>query len=236
VGDELDVTRPSGLRDGVLGEETTRLPVAGLHPNPFRSLAYMAPPQAAAMGLGGQANEIDVLPAPGSSPEDVKRALFGVPGVAGVEKATAATEFVRDRINDFVGIFRIVEVFALVLAILIAFNSTSISVDERARENATMEAFGVTVRSVLGLSIAEAAIVGVLGTIVGLGLGALVLQWVLNVTLPNTLPDLGVEASLTLGSLGIAALVGVAAAVLAPLLTIRRLRRMDIPSTLRVVE
>jgi putative ABC transport system permease protein len=236
VGDEVEVTRPSGLRGGVLGEETTTLRIVGLHPNPFRSLAYMAPSQAVPMGLEGQVNEIDVLPAPGASADDVKRALFGLGGVAGVEEATATTEFVRDRIDDFVGIFRIVEVFALVLAILIAFNSTSISIDERARENATMEAFGVTVRTVLGLSIAEAAVVGVLGTIAGLGLGALVLQWVLNVTLPNTLPDLGVNASLTLGSLGIAALVGVAAAVLAPLLTIRRLRRMDIPSTLRVVE
>ena len=236
VGDEVEVTHPQGLREGVLGETITRMRVAGLNPNPFRSFAYLAPSQAEAMGLRGQVNEIDVLPAPGASEEDLKRAFFGLDGVGGVERATATSEFVRDRIDDFVGIFRIVEVFALVLAILIAFNSTSISVDERARENATMEAFGVRVSGVVGISIAEAAMVGVLGTLVGLGLGALVLQWVLNVTLPSTLPDLGVNASITLGSLAIAALVGVVAAVLAPLLTARRLRRMDIPSTLRVVE
>jgi putative ABC transport system permease protein len=236
VGDDVELTHPQGLAGDVLGEETTPVRVAGLHPNPFRSFAYVSPELATAMGLAGQTNSIDVLPAGGASDDDVKRALFGLGGVAGVEKATATAEFVRDRINDFVGIFRIVEVFALVLAILIAFNSTSISIDERARENATMEAFGVPVSGVVGLSIAEAALVGFLGTIVGLGLGALVLQWVLNVTLPDTLPDLGVSASITLGSLAIAALVGVVAAVLAPLLTARRLRRMDIPSTLRVVE
>jgi putative ABC transport system permease protein len=50
------------------------------------------------------------------------------------------------------------------------------------------------------------------------------------------LPELGVTASISLGSLGIAAIVGVAATAVAPLLTTRRIRRMDIPSTLRVVE
>ncbi|MGZ5357993.1 MAG: ABC transporter permease [Solirubrobacterales bacterium] len=236
VGDEVELTHPQGLAGGVVGEATTPIRVAGLHPNPFRSYAYVDSGRAAEMGLAGQANSIDVLPAEGASEDDVKRALFGLRGVAGVERATASSEFVRERITDFVGIFRIVELFALVLAILIAFNSTSINIDERARENATMQAFGVPVSGVVTLSVVEAALVGLLGTVVGLGLGALVLQWVLKVTLPNTLPDLGVNASITLGSLGIAALVGIAASVLAPLLTARRLRRMDIPSTLRVVE
>jgi putative ABC transport system permease protein len=236
VGDELRITRPSGLRNGVLGEATTPVRVAGLHPNPFRSFAYMTSSQAPRMGLQGQVNRLDLLPAPGVSEDDVKRELFALSGVAGVERATASTEFVRNRIDDFVGIFRIVELFALLLAVLIAFNSTSISVDERARENATMEAFGVPVSGVLTVSIVEAVLVGVLGTLVGLGLGVLVLQWVLNVTLPSTLPELGVTASISLGSLGIAAIVGVAATAVAPLLTTRRIRRMDIPSTLRVVE
>ena len=220
----------------MLGETTTPVRVAGLHPNPFRSFAYMSSSQAAHMGLQGQVNRLDLLPAPGVSEDDVKRELFALSGVAGVERATASTEFVRNRIDDFVGIFRIVELFALLLAVLIAFNSTSISVDERARENATMEAFGVPVSGVLTVSIVEAVLVGVLGTLVGLGLGVLVLQWVLNVTLPSTLPELGVTASISLGSLGIAAIVGIAATAAAPLLTTRRIRRMDIPSTLRVVE
>ena len=52
----------------------------------------------------------------------------------------------------------------------------------------------------------------------------------------DTLPDLGIEPYLS-GRTVIAALVlGVVAVAIAPFLTQRRLRHMDIPSTLRVME
>ena len=125
---------------------------------------------------------------------------------------------------------------ALALALLIAFNSTSISTDERARENATMLAFGVPVRGAIGLAIGESLITGVIGTLLGIGGGLLVIGWVVNQTLPETLPDLGLVVSISGGSILIAALVGIVAVAVAPLLTARRLRQMDVPSTLRVVE
>ena len=126
--------------------------------------------------------------------------------------------------------------FALALALLIAFNSTSISTDERARENATMLAFGVPVRGAVGLAVGESLIIGLLGTLLGIGAGLLVIGWVVNETLPETLPDLGLVVSISGGSILVAALVGVIAVAVAPLLTARRIRRMDLPSTLRVVE
>jgi putative ABC transport system permease protein len=55
-------------------------------------------------------------------------------------------------------------------------------------------------------------------------------------TREETFPELGTVIAVSPGSLLVAALVGVLAVAIAPLLTTRRLRRMDIPSTLRVVE
>jgi hypothetical protein len=46
----------------------------------------------------------------------------------------------------------------------------------------------------------------------------------------------GVVVSLSAGSRAAAALSGTAAVALAPVFTARRMRRMDVPSTLRVVE
>ena len=64
----------------------------------------------------------------------------------------------------------------MALALLIAFNSSAIGIDERRRENATMLAFGITnVRTVV-LAVAESLIIGVLGTLVGLAGGLLVDQ------------------------------------------------------------
>ena len=125
---------------------------------------------------------------------------------------------------------------ALVLALLIAFNAASISEDERARENATMLAFGIPVWTVLRMSVVESLTIGLIGTVLGLGGGYALLLWTVNVLLPQTLPDITLESTLSLGSLAIVIALGVVAVAVAPLFTFRRLLRMNIPSTLRVME
>lgn len=170
------------------------------------------------------------------SDERIARELFRVPAVASVERATATTKFVRDRLGDFVGVLRLIEGFALALALLIAFNSSAIGIDERRRENATMLAFGVTPARAIVLAVGESLIAGVFGTIAGLGGGYLVTSWVVEETLPETLPDLGLVVEIAASSLLVAAAVGIASVSLAPLLSARRIRRMDVPSTLRVME
>ncbi len=236
VGDEVEVAHPVRIDRTSIGQASTGFRVIGLHADPFRNFAYLDSAQAARMNLSGQTNELAILPAPGDSEEALKRELFALPGVAGVERATASAEFVRERLNDFLGILRVVEGFALLLALLIAFNSTSISADERARENATMMAYGITPGRTVGIAIAESTMVGILGTAIGIASGIAILNWVLSVTLPETLPDLGVLASVAAGSVLTACAVGIVGVGLAPLLTARRIRRMDVPSTLRVVE
>ena len=54
--------------------------------------------------------------------------------------------------------------------------------------------------------------------------------------MPDTFPDLGVEVALATPTLVAAAAAGLLALGLAPLFTLRRLRRMDVPATLRVME
>ena len=113
--------------------------------------------------------------------------------------------------DDFLGIIRVTELFALLLALLIAFNSTSINADERARENATMMAFGIRAREAVGLSMVEDTIIGLLGTLAGIAIGVGILNYVLNVTLPETLPDLGVLPTIGLGTIAKAVGMGVVA-------------------------
>jgi putative ABC transport system permease protein len=235
VGDTIEIAYPR-RSDGGYTEATAPVRVSGLHPDPFRNFAYMDPSVAALAGLPGVANRVSATPRPGAGEDRIARALFGNPMVASVERATATTEFVRDRLGDFVGVLRLIEGFALALALLIAFNSSAIGIDERRRENATMLAFGVTSGRTVSLAVAESLIVGVLGTLVGLAGGYLVTSWVVNQTLSETLPDLGLLIEIAPASLLVAALVGVASVTLAPLLSARRIRRMDIPSTLRVME
>jgi putative ABC transport system permease protein len=99
-----------------------------------------------------------------------------------------------------------------------------------------MRAFGLPVRTVLGVVIKESAIIGFLATIVGLVGGVVFLQWMLTSLATTTLPDVGIEVYLSPTTILIAAFVGIAAVAATPLFLVRRLQRMNLPGTLRVVE
>ncbi len=236
VGDTVVLRHPrrQGLVDYQLVD--SELPVLAIHPNPYRFLAYLDSSQADLFDLEGITNTVRVSPAPGVTTEEVQRGLFPEPGVVSVEPVTAAGDAVREQIEEFVSIFAVIEAAVLLLALLIAFNSTAINMDERARENATMFAYGLPAGRVLLVSVVESLIIGVLGTIVGVVAGRLLLEWLLRVLLPSTFPDIGMVIALSASTLLTAVLFGVVAVAVAPILTLRRLRRMDIPSTLRVME
>ncbi len=236
VGRWVDVRYPR--REG-LGYRyvRSRLRVVGVSPFPLRSIGWMDTRDGAKRtNLAGITNEVVVDPRPGVRAAQVERAFFSVPGVTAVQPVTEYTDALRREIDRALGILRVVEGAVLVLALLIAFNTASINADDRAREHATMFAFGLPVRTVGAMEVTESLIIGILGTVVGLVAGWVLLDWLTTSLLPTTLPDLSIVTALSLRTIGLAVAMGVLAVGLAPLLTIRKLRRMDVPSTLRVVE
>ncbi len=233
-GDTVLLRHPVATTAGSTRIEETIMRVAGLHPSPFRFEAFLARPDV--LGLTGSANAIQVRPAPGRTVADVQRAIFGLPGVASVQPASAMADALETALDQSVGIFRVIEYFMLFLAVLIAFNSTSIAADERSRDHATMLAFGLPVRSLLRLAVVEGLMVGLLGTAIGLIVGRLVVEWFAVTLVANTLPEVGITAKLATGTMMSAVVLGVAAVAIAPLFTLRRLLRVDVPSTLRVME
>ncbi|HNJ97162.1 MAG TPA: FtsX-like permease family protein [Ilumatobacteraceae bacterium] len=234
-GDMVQLTHPALTATGFT-VVTTHVPVAAIDNSPYRYGVYLDSSQLAVFGADGVANYAYVLPAQGSTTEDVQRALFGLPGVTSVQPVSAASEVLRDTMNSFTGVFRVLEMFILLLTVLITYNATSINADERARERATLFAFGLPVRKVIALEIAEGLIYGVLGTAVGVALGGLIVRWVTTSVMATTMPELGMEVVVSGSTLALAVTMGVVAVAVAPLLTVRRLRRMDVPGTLRVVE
>jgi putative ABC transport system permease protein len=120
--------------------------------------------------------------------------------------------------------------------VLIAFNATSIGIDEGARQHATMLAFGLGPRTVLSIAAAEMAAIGLIGTLLGLVGGRAVMAWVTTIQLQRTMPDVRVDAYLAPGTLLTAAVLGILAVAAAPLLLTRRVQTMDVPATLRVLE
>jgi len=235
VGDTITFEHPQATPAG-LRTVSSSITVAGLHPNPMRVFAYLDAATARTFGLAGVTNLLTVTPSTGTSPAKVQRALLGIPQVGSAQAASTMTAGMRGSLREFLGILTIAAVITLLLALLIAFNTSSIGMDERSREHATMLAFGLPARAVLGMAVTESAVIGVFSTVLGVIGGYWLLTWLTATTVVDVLPEIGVLVSVAGDTLAIALGLGVVTVALAPLLTARKLRHLNIPSTLRVVE
>jgi putative ABC transport system permease protein len=117
-----------------------------------------------------------------------------------------------------------------------AYNTTRSNIDERRRDIATMFAFGTRVRTVLRMAMLENLVIGLMGTAVGLGLGWLTLNAVMLDRIESIAPDMNIIVSVSSTTYLWAVVIGVIVVAVTPLVLTRRLVKMDIPSTLRVIE
>ena len=236
VGDTVVVRHPIRTDHGGFSITESPLVVAGIHANPIRTFAFLDITDAARFGLDGVVNVVQAYPAENATRSDVQRAVFGLPGVTSSQPVARITEAIDEALDQFVSFLFVTAGAVLVLALLIAFNATRITVEERRREHATMRAFGLPTRTVLGVVIKESVIVGAIATVIGLIGGVVFLRWMLASLATTTLPDVGIDVYLSPTTILIAAIVGIASVAATPLLLARRLRRMNLPGTLRVVE
>lgn len=236
IGDTVRVRHPVPTSKGSFRLMTSTLRVTGIHRSPLRFIAYTNASGAAAMHMRGLVNRVSVVPGAGHTAEDVKAELLRLPSVGAVQGAAATTDAVDQRMEQFTEILLITVAIAAAMALLIAFNTAAINTDERSREHATMFAHGVTPTRVIRGATAEALIVGLLGTAVGITAGHGLLSWIVNTNMPETMPDIGTLTSVAPLTYGLALITGTLAVAAAPLLTLRKLRRTDVPSTLRVIE
>lgn len=231
-GDAIGLRHPVRTADG-FRLITSRVPVRAIHPNPWRTFAYLDTGGAQLFGLAGTANQVVVVPS--GDTDQLRGSLFRLQGVAAIEAAGGFAEVLDNALAQFTGILRVIEVATVLLALLIAFNTAGISADERTREHATMFAFGLPPRVVMGMAVAENAVIGLLGTLVGLAGGYAGLRYIVS-GFDQVTPDLLVEPTLSARTVLMTLAVGISVVALAPVLSVRRDRRMDIPAALRVVE
>ena len=236
VGDVISVRHPrrEGLASFALVD--TEMTVAAIHPHPFRFVAYLDADHADVLGMAGLANSLSVEPSRGHDVGDVQRELFDNAAVTSVVSARSVADIIRDFLEQFLGILQIAEVGAIALMFLIAFNSASVAFDERARDHATMMAFGLPRRRILRSAVIESGAIGILATAMGALGGFGFLRFAVRTNIEETVPDIALEYVVTPSLLGSVTALGIIVVALAPLLTYRKLRRLDIPSTLRVME
>lgn len=236
VGDSVVLTHPA--REGLtsFSLQDTTLPVLAIHPHYLRTSAYMDNRHLDLLNIPSMTNRITAVAAPGAAVVDIKEELFPISGVVSVATVAEEANLTEELLNQFISVMRLMQMIPLLLAILIAYNTANIAMDERRREHATMAAFGVPYRTVLRMAVVESTILGALATVVGAALGFGLMLYITEVLLPRTTPDLGLIITFSATSVLTVVILGVIAVGLAPLLITRRLRRADISSTLRVME
>jgi putative ABC transport system permease protein len=126
----------------------------------------------------GQYDTVDVLAAPGADKAQVQRAIARTlpPGVEVVTGQTVADEQ-ASTINNALGFFSTALLIFAFIALFVGgftiFNTFSIIVGQRTRELALLRILGASRRQVFRSVLAEAAVVGLVASLVGLGLGVL---------------------------------------------------------------
>jgi putative ABC transport system permease protein len=166
----------------------------------------------------------------GLSQEDlVDRLSFALPAEQVVtgqaftdESAAAISQFV-DFLNIFVSVFGYI---ALFVAIFIIYNTFSILVTQRTRETALLRAIGARRRQVLGATMMEAILIGLVAALLGLVFGSLLAAGLIWLVSKAFTVAGGIPAP-TVGSIVTAVVVGIVVTVLSAL--IPALRSSKVP-------
>ncbi len=235
VGDRVTLRHPVRTGAGFALTET-EVDVAGIHGNPIRTFVIGDVSLASVFGLQGAANLVHVYPADGATRADAQRSIFDLPGVTSSQPVARISEAIDEALAQIVSILLVAAAAVLILALLIAFNATRITVEERQREHATMRAFGLPIRSIVGTVVRESVVTGVVATVIGLAGGVVFIQWMLRSLATTTLPDVGIDLYVAPATIIVAAVVGIAVVALAPVLLARRIATMDVPDALRIME
>ena len=236
IGDHVVVTHPQ-LVDGSFTFNTRTLPVIAIHPHPLRINAYMDLSAASDWGFGGLANVVTGVPSDGSSLNDTKRALFGTgTGVALVQGLGDSFKSVQDSLEQTTGVFILTRIFVIFLVLLIALNTANINVDERARDHATMFAYGVPVHRVIANLSVEGLLIGAASIVFGGLFGYALLLWLALFLMPTAIPEVGMVLSVRPVEMAVYFFAALAAIAVAPVFPGRKLKKMFIPGKLRVME
>jgi putative ABC transport system permease protein len=236
VGDTALLEHPKreGLVDVKLVE--SRVTIIGIHDNTVRGFSYLDRTQEAFTGLEIATNVLAVVPSADIELSQVRRILFAQPGIASVQTMAEVIEVFDEALELLSSILLIIQGVVIFMAFLIAYNATTINVDDRLREIATMFAFGLKPRTVLWVQMGENFLLGMVGTGIGVALGYPILQQFMAVRMESMLENIGLVVSVAPLTMVVIVLVTAGVVALTPLVNYRRLLRIDIPNTLRVME
>jgi putative ABC transport system permease protein len=167
---------------------------------------------------------------PGRAEEVGRRIEATYEGYAGVE--LRAGNFLGDIVGDvfdfLIGAVNALLGMSVVVALVGIVNTMNLAIFERRRELGMVRALGMTRQQVGRMIRLEAVLIGLLGTLIGMGAGIL-LSWVVV----SSIDGIEIGLSLNWARVGLIFAVGVLVGVVASLLPARRATRLDMLDAMR---
>jgi putative ABC transport system permease protein len=153
------------------------------------------------------ATDLEITVRPGADPRSVQAAIRNVVAKeVYVFSGQEALAGVSSALNQVTAIIAMIAWIVVMVSAVSLLNTLMLSVLDRRREIGVLRAIGATRRFTLTAILAEAAGVGLLGGLLGLGLGA-VLQYLISIALTNILSiDVVFRAQPTMIAIGLGAL------------------------------
>jgi putative ABC transport system permease protein len=179
------------------------------------------------------ASAVHLMVDPEQEPE-LFEALKQIPAVSAVTLRRAAVEKFNETMAEtmliFVGIFAL---FAAILAFGVAYNSTRVSLSERARELATLRVLGQTRAEISYILLGEVALLAVLGLPIGCLVGAAI-SWFMAAQFETELYR--VPLVLEKSTFGAAVAIAVISVAISAAIVRERLDRLDLIAVLKTRE
>jgi putative ABC transport system permease protein len=177
VGDKIQIAAQAPKKTYTI---TGLAQIAGVDSLGGFSIAVMTLPEAQRITDHRDAyDEIDVAATPGVSKEELKARIAEIapPNVdvrTGEEQAASQSQDIRDNLGFLRTALLAFAGISLFVGAFIIFNTFSITVQQRTREFGLLRTLGAKRRQVLRAVLSEGLVLGVLGSLAGLGLGVLV--------------------------------------------------------------
>jgi putative ABC transport system permease protein len=140
-----------------------------------------------------------------------------------VQTAAAYAKAQGDQVNTLLYVMYGLLGFSVLVALIGIVNTLALSIFERTREIGLLRAVGMTRRQLASTIRYEAAIVGLIGTILGLGLG-IIFGWLASVAARKTFPVFVMPWT----GLVLIAVVGLLCGILAGVLPARRAAKFNV--------
>ncbi|MFX1283184.1 MAG: ABC transporter permease [Promethearchaeota archaeon] len=236
IGDKITLEHPFRKSAFQYSKENTTFHVMGIQNSKIRFWAFSDISNDQIFNVTGLVNAVMIVPKQGITEEAIQKNFFNLQGYSGVQSVIKLVKVYEELIEMFKSIFDVIKYVVLILALLLVYNTTTVNIDERTRELATMAAFGTPIRTSSLILMVESMILGILGTLVGFFLFAPFVVDILEARVDQAMNEIWLSAFLYPDSIITLILIGIVFVTFTPLLSVRKLIKMDLPSALRVVE